>query len=411
MSAKSQTTSQSNALTINFPNVAFVLLNHVAFVSSFWLIKFDSITTNTWIVAILLYFLTIFSLTTGYHRMYAHKSLSGSSLFRIITLFFGAGTFIGSALNWCKLHRTHHRFIGSSKDPFNIRAGLFHAHVGWLFYNHKDDATNEPGLEFNDLYKDSLLKLQSNLYFVFFLVSSFGVPALLASFTQQDLVTLVVVAGLWREVAASHAFLTMHSLCHVMGMQSFGDSAARDMPVLSLFTLGEGYQNFHHEFPTDFRLGRSIFDFDLAKIILYVLSLVGIVSGLKKEKDSEIRNKQIAWKQRCIDRAKRGLDFGPDEEQLPIWTWESIDQKTAKGEKLVIVDGIVHDVSDFIKKHPGGARVIVERLGKDSTIGFNGGVYRHTKAARNLAAMYRVARLPKHEIAVRAEKDHIPPPW
>ena len=96
--------------------------------------------------------------------------------------------------------------------------------------------------------------------------------------------TVLVVAGLWRSVTASHAFLTMHSLCHVFGLQSYGDTIARDMPILSLFTLGEGYQNFHHEFPNDFRLGLSFFDLDITKIILYVLSLAGVVSGLKREK-------------------------------------------------------------------------------------------------------------------------------
>ena len=55
------------------------------------------------------------------------------------------------------------------------------------------------------------------------------------------------------------------------------------------------------------------------------------------------------------------------------------------------MDSIVHDVSEFLDKHPGGAEVMRPKIGKDATIAFNGGVQRHSKAARNLAALLRVA--------------------
>lgn len=56
------------------------------------------------------------------------------------------------------------------------------------------------------------------------------------------------------------------------------------------------------------------------------------------------------------------------------------------------MDGLVHDVADFLNNHPGGIKILAYRIGKDATIAFNGGLYRHTKAARNVAALLRVAR-------------------
>jgi stearoyl-CoA desaturase (delta-9 desaturase) len=38
------------------------------------------------------------------------------------------------------------------------------------------------------------------------------------------------------------------------------------------------------------------------------------------------------------------------------------------------------------------------KIGKDATIAFNGGVQRHSKAARNLAAFMRVAVIEKAKI-------------
>ena len=65
--------------------------------------------------------------------------------------------------------------------------------------------------------------------------------------------------------------------------------------------------------------------------------------------------------------------------------------RVEQGEQLMILDSIAHDVKDFLEKHPGGAEVMLPKIGKDATVAFNGGVQRHSKAARNLAALMRVA--------------------
>lgn len=67
-------------------------------------------------------------------------------------------------------------------------------------------------------------------------------------------------------------------------------------------------------------------------------------------------------------------------------------QKESKtsGRSLIVIGGYIHDVSEFIKDHPGGPAIIKSRLGKDATTAFNGGLYDHSNAAHNLLAMMRV---------------------
>ncbi len=115
---------------------------------------------------------------------------------------------------------------------------------------------------------------------------------------------------------------------------------------------------------------------------------------------------RISMKQKKIDGLKSSLDFGPVEDDLPIVSWDTITKRVSSGERLVVIDGIVHDVASFINNHPGGRKILNTRVGKDATIAFNGGVYRHSKAARNMAAMLRVARLPKEHITERTQSDH-----
>lgn len=33
--------------------------------------------------------------------------------------------------------------------------------------------------------------------------------------------------------------------------------------------------------------------------------------------------------------------------------WETITKKVNEGESLIVIDGIIHDIREFIPKHPG----------------------------------------------------------
>ena len=57
---------------------------------------------------------------------------------------------------------------------------------------------------------------------------------------------------------------------------------------------------------------------------------------------------------------------------------------------------VVHDIpSQFILEHPGGPNMIKSRIGKDITHVFNGHIYNHSNAARNVLSHYRVAKIYK----------------
>jgi len=78
---------------------------------------------------------------------------------------------------------------------------------------------------------------------------------------------------------------------------------------------------------------------------------------------------------------------------LPQYSWQQVKELVKEGASLVVFDGLVHDVADFMKIHPGGEKMISCRLGTDITESFNGGIYNHANGARNLLEMLRVGRL------------------
>src|SRR3989338_3286557 len=100
--------------------------------------------------------MTGLSVTVGYHRLFAHVSFKAHPLVRFLVLFFGAAAFEQSALKWAALHRTHHQYVDTEPDPYNIKVGFFYAHVGWImFWKHGVDYQNV-----KDLQKSRLLMHQ-----------------------------------------------------------------------------------------------------------------------------------------------------------------------------------------------------------------------------------------------------------
>lgn len=166
--------------------------------------------------------------------------------------------------------------------------------------------------------------------------------------------------------------------------------AARRGPTL---TRGAGYHNFHHEFPADYRNGVRWYQYDPTKVVIWLLSLVGLVWDLKRFPTNEIQKGNVQMKQKWLDAERATLDWGPADDTLPVMTAEELRAAAEGGRAVVAVMGYVLDVSEFLQEHPGGRAVIKPFLGKDATAAFLGGVYKHSNAAQNRTQSLRVAKL------------------
>ena len=74
------------------------------------------------------------------------------------------------------------------------------------------------------------------------------------------MVDLLGVLGSFLRITLVHHTFFINSLCHYVGRRTYdSESTARDSWFMSLFTFGEGYHNYHHKFPSDYRNGISWF--------------------------------------------------------------------------------------------------------------------------------------------------------
>jgi stearoyl-CoA desaturase (Delta-9 desaturase) len=63
--------------------------------------------------------------------------------------------------HWARVHRTHHKFTETDRDPTDINRGLFYAYIGWLFLTPTPKVKQEMDrIPLQDLFDDKILQFQ-----------------------------------------------------------------------------------------------------------------------------------------------------------------------------------------------------------------------------------------------------------
>jgi stearoyl-CoA desaturase (delta-9 desaturase) len=260
----------------------------------------------TW-TAVILFFLwsgaSIFSISAGYHRLFSHVTYEAHWSLRLFLLLFGAATFQNSALKWALDHRRHHKRCDSDGDPYNIRQGFWHAHIGWVLRKEDPTIRNPPGL---DLERDPMVRWQAKHYLaiasVMGLVVPFGIGILLG-----DPWGGLIIGGVLRIVVLHHVTFSINSFAHFLGTQPYSDKdSSRDSFLTALISMGEGYHNFHHTFPWDYRNGVRIHQFDPTKWLLAGMSFIGVTRNLRRVPRRRILQATLEMDQRRLELRFRG---------------------------------------------------------------------------------------------------------
>lgn len=266
---------------LDWVNTLFLILTPIfAIVLSAIYFKNNGLQWSQILLAFAFYIVTGMSITAGYHRLFSHKAYKTNALVKIFYLLFGAAAFQNSALKWSADHRIHHRHVDGDNDPYNINKGFFYAHIGWIFFKEEERAL-EATLP-KDLTTDKLVMWQHRNYLAIAIFMGLVLPAIIGHFLGSALGGLAL-AGVLRLVVVHHCTFFINSLCHVVGTRPYTDTnTARDSALMALFTYGEGYHNYHHYFPTDYRNGIKWYHFDPTKWMIKSMSWVGFASDLKK---------------------------------------------------------------------------------------------------------------------------------
>ena len=243
-------------------------------------------------IAFTLFFVvaTGMAITAGYHRLFSHATYQAHPVIQFLYLFFGAAAFEQSAMDWSAQHRDHHRYVDTDRDPYSIEKGFFYAHIGWLiFWKHHIPYENVP-----DLQKNPMVVHQHRNYYLWAIGSGIIFPVVVGAMAGHALGAFILTVCL-RLAVVHHATFCINSVCHVFGKSTYDPhSSARDHWLVAFLTNGEGYHNFHHRFPSDYRNAIRWYQWDPSKWLIALLAKAGLAWNLKKVSKFRIWEARLA---------------------------------------------------------------------------------------------------------------------
>jgi stearoyl-CoA desaturase (Delta-9 desaturase) len=231
------------------------------------------------VIAVVLYIVTGFGISVGFHRLLTHRSFKAKRALKIALAVAGSMALEGSAISWVAIHRRHHMFGDQPGDPHSpyryepgpvgTLKGFLWAHVGWLFATDPTDT----GRFAPDLRRDRDIVVIDRLFPVL-AVGSLALPFFIGwalSGTLFGALSALLWAGLVRMAVLHHVTWSVNSVCHMWGRTPFAThDHSTNVAVLSLPSFGESWHNFHHAAPSSARHGVLPHQHDLsARLISY----------------------------------------------------------------------------------------------------------------------------------------------
>ena len=265
---------------ILYPSTIPFILVHLGCIAAIW----TGITWTSVALCFGLYWLRMFGVTAGYHRYFSHRAFSTSRVFQFVLAFLAQSTTQKSVLWWAAKHRHHHQHSDTAEDVHSPRhRGFVYSHLGWIFARRHDtadlstvpDLTRYPELRWLHRFEQAPSVALAGLTFLIA-----GWPGL-------------VVGFLWSTVLVYHATFCINSLAHVSGTRRYvtGDDSRNNLG-LALLTMGEGWHNNHHAYPSSARQGFRWWEIDATFYLLKGLAVLRLVHGLKSPPERVLRNEQ-----------------------------------------------------------------------------------------------------------------------
>ncbi len=267
------------------------------------------------VLAVVLFAVTGHGLSTGFHRLFSHRSFKPARWVKIALAVAGSMAFEGSVIGWVANHRRHHAYTDRKGDPHSpyaygtsrrqLTRGLFHAHTGWLFQGQAtDEARWAP-----DLLSDPDLVLISNLFPVLCVVS-LALPAAIGWAVTGTLAGAVggfVWGGLVRVFFLHQTTFAVNSACHIWGTRPFttrrSDRSTNFAP-LAILSMGDNWHNLHHSLPALARHGVDPGQLDSSARLIRILEWMGAAT-------------EVRWPDPAVVEARRRPVGGPEGSPRP----------------------------------------------------------------------------------------------
>ncbi|XP_051154965.1 acyl-CoA Delta-9 desaturase-like [Leptopilina boulardi] len=278
---------------LNWPFTIFHIISHI--VALYGFLTFPYLThklTAFWAYAY--YIFAGFGVAAGAHRYWTHRSFKAKLPFQIILAagYYSTGMF--QLRRWIKLHRIHHKYTDTDSDPHNINRGFWFAHIGWfLLPKHPEFLKKLKEIDMSDINADPVVNFGDKHFVILTILLTFILPTVVPVFLWNETWYLAIISQCFmRYNFVINAISSVNSVAHMFGYKPYDRTIQpRDSKLAQLLTQGEGWHNFHHTFPWDYRGGEvSKIDFNFSLYLIKKFEQIGWVYDCKIANNELIRS-------------------------------------------------------------------------------------------------------------------------
>ncbi|KOB69615.1 Terminal desaturase [Operophtera brumata] len=293
---------------IVYRNLVVFAYWHLAAIYGLYLC-FTSAKFATIIFGFTLYVLAEIGVTAGAHRLWSHKTYKAKLPLQILLMVMNTVAFQNSIIDWVRDHRLHHKYSDTDADPHNATRGFFYSHVGWLLVR-KHEEVKKKG-KVMDIYAIPFIG-----------AVCFVLPTVIPMYFWSETLKNAWHITMLRYVMNLNVTFLVNSAAHLWGYKPYDKSIlpAQNITV-SVATFGEGFHNYHHAFPWDYRtaeLGNQYLN--LTAVFIDFFAMIGWAYDLKTVSEDTIKRRK--------ERTGDGTN---------LWGWDDKDLSREDKEGAVVL--------------------------------------------------------------------------
>ncbi|XP_050674052.1 acyl-CoA Delta-9 desaturase-like, partial [Leptidea sinapis] len=190
-----------------------------------------------------------------------------------------------SIYDWVRDHRIHHKMSETSADPHDANRGFFFSHVGWLMMKkHPRVIIEGKKIDMSDVTDDPIATFHMKYFWILKLLCCFVLPTLTTVYVFDETWARAVLAQCFmRYLLNLHFTWSVNSFAHLWGHKPYDKNI---MPSenwgVSIVAMGEGWHNFHHTFPWDYKAAEMSYLINPTTFFIDFFGLLGWAYDMKE---------------------------------------------------------------------------------------------------------------------------------
>uniref|UniRef100_A0A6P7GJW1 Acyl-CoA Delta(11) desaturase-like n=1 Tax=Diabrotica virgifera virgifera TaxID=50390 RepID=A0A6P7GJW1_DIAVI len=317
------------------PNVSVYIIMHTITLIGLWKLITLNVQLSSFVFSTVVGYLALLGVTGGAHRLWAHRTYKAKLPLRIFLMLMQTAALQNDLYIWTRDHRLHHKYTDTTADPHNSNRGFFFCHVGWLLMKKHPDVINKgKNIDVSDVADDPVVKFQRKYYILLGSSLAFILPSIAMVYFFHETALNAALLSITRYVLTLNGTWTVNSFAHLYGWKPYDSSInPAENATVSIVGLGEGWHNYHHTFPWDYKAAElGNYRANLTTGFLDLMAYLGQAYDLKTVSPEMIKKRAARTGDGSYNFGKVPLENGNSKhhhnfQEDCVWGWDDKDMK------------------------------------------------------------------------------------